>query len=86
MLTSRRIRFWRFIGPVLLIFGAVCLPPNLDAKAWINGHIVEMRPDGFLLQMRLYRIAVHTRGRYKSPVQEAVFVAHRSRSSGSSHG
>jgi hypothetical protein len=60
MLTSRGIRCWRFIGLLVIIFGAVCNPPNLDAKAWLNGHIVEMRPDGFLLQMRFYSIAIHT--------------------------
>jgi Domain of unknown function (DUF5666) len=60
MLTSRRIRFWRFIGPLVIMFVAVCHPSHLDAKAWLNGHIMEMKPDGFLLQMRFYRIAVHT--------------------------
>ncbi len=60
MLTSRRIRFGRFIGPLVIIFGTVCHPLNLDAKTWLNGHIVEMRPDGFLLQMRFYSIAIHT--------------------------
>jgi hypothetical protein len=60
MLTSRRSRFLRFFGPLAIIFGAVCHPPNLDAKAWLNGHIVEIRPGGFLLETRFYRIAVHT--------------------------
>ena len=60
MLTSRSIRRWRFIGPLVIIFGAVCHPPDLDARSWLNGHIVEMRPDGFLLQMRFSSIAIHT--------------------------
>jgi uncharacterized protein DUF5666 len=60
MLTSRHIRFRRFIGTLVIILGAVCHPPSLDARAWLNGHIVEMRPDGFLLQMRFYSIAIHT--------------------------
>ena len=60
MLTSRHIRFRRFIGSLVIIFGAVCHPPNLDARAWLNGHIVATRPAGFLLQMRFYSIAVHT--------------------------
>jgi hypothetical protein len=62
MLTSRSIRCWRFIGLLVIIFGIVCHPPNLDARAWLNGHIVEMRPDGFLLQMRFYSIAIHAGG------------------------
>ena len=37
MLTNQRIRFRRFIGPLVTIFGAVCHPPNLDPKAWLNG-------------------------------------------------
>jgi hypothetical protein len=60
MLTSRHIHFRRFVCPLVIIFGAVCHPPHLDAKAWLNGHIAEMRPDGFLLQTRFYSIAVHT--------------------------
>ncbi len=60
MSTSPHIRFWRLIGPLVIIVGAVCHPPNLDANAWLNGYIAEMRPDGFLLQMRFYSIHVHT--------------------------
>jgi hypothetical protein len=58
---------------------------NLDAKAWLNRHIAEMRPHGFLFQMRFYRIAAHTVADTQV-LQKAAFVAHRSRSSGSSHG
>jgi len=33
----------------------------LDAKAWQNGFIAELRPDGFVLQTRFYpHIVVHT--------------------------
>ena len=60
MWTSRGVRSGRFIGLLVIIFGAVCHPPNLDAKAWLNGHIVEIRPNGFLLQTRSYSIAIHT--------------------------
>ncbi len=38
----------------------LCVPLNLEAKAWLNGHIVELRPDGFTLQTRFYpHITVH---------------------------
>jgi hypothetical protein len=60
MWTSRGVRSGRFIGLLVIIFGAVCHPPNLDAKTWLNGHIVEIRPNGFLLQTRSYSIAIHT--------------------------
>jgi len=34
--------------------------PGLDAKAWLNGHIVQLRPDGFILQTRFYpHINIH---------------------------
>lgn len=38
----------------------VSVPARLEAKAWLNGHIVEMRSDGFVLQTRFYRYIVHT--------------------------
>jgi hypothetical protein len=44
MLTSQRIQFWRFIGALMIVFAALCHPPPLDAKTWLNGHIGEMRP------------------------------------------
>jgi hypothetical protein len=35
-------------------------PARLEAKAWLNGHIIELRPDGFILQTRFYpHITVH---------------------------
>ena len=79
MWTSRRVRFWRFIWPLVIIFGAVCHPPNLDAKAWLNGHIAEMRPDGFLLKMRFSSIAVHTAADTRVGRKNSL-VTHRSRS------
>ena len=34
--------------------------PGLDAKAWLDGHIVQLRPDGFILQTRFYpHINIH---------------------------
>ncbi len=50
----------RLIGLLAAILGVLCCPSNLDAKTWLNGHIVEMRPDGFLLETRFYRIPIHT--------------------------
>jgi hypothetical protein len=38
----------------------LCLAVKVDAKAWLNGHIAELRPDGFVLQTRFYRYIVHT--------------------------
>jgi hypothetical protein len=33
---------------------------SLEAEAWLNRHIVEMRSDRFVLQTRFYRYIVHT--------------------------
>jgi len=38
----------------------VCVPVRLDAKAWLNGHIVKTRSDGFVLQTRFSRYIIHT--------------------------
>ena len=48
------------IGSLAIIFLVLCCPSNLDARAWLNGHIVEVRSDGFSLETRYYRIAIHT--------------------------
>jgi hypothetical protein len=48
------------IGSLAIIFLVLCCPSNLDARAWLNGHIVELRSDGFSLETRYYRIAIHT--------------------------
>ncbi len=44
--------------PVMIVIcAALCvawLPVGLEAKVWLNGHIVELRPDGFVLQTRFY--------------------------------
>jgi hypothetical protein len=50
----------KFVGSVVVILCALCYPLNLDAKDWLSGHIVEIRADGFLLETRFYRIAIHT--------------------------
>jgi hypothetical protein len=54
MLTSRRIRLRPHICSLAIIFGAICLPPNLDVKAWLDRHSGEMRREGLLLLMRFY--------------------------------
>lgn len=38
----------------------VAAPVTLQAKAWLNGHIVELHPDGFVLQTKFYRYIIHT--------------------------
>jgi hypothetical protein len=46
-----------FLGVILTMLSH---PPVIEAKAWLNGHIVELRPDGFVLRTRFYpRITVH---------------------------
>jgi hypothetical protein len=60
MLTSDRIRVSRLVVSLVLVLAVLCFPFNLDAKAWLNRHIAEIRPDGFLLQTKFYSIAIHT--------------------------
>ena len=41
-------------------FCLVLVPVSLEAKAWLNGHIVELKVDQFVLQTRFYRYIIHT--------------------------
>jgi hypothetical protein len=46
-----------FLGVILTMLSH---SPVIEAKAWLNGHIVELRPDGFVLRTRFYpHITVH---------------------------
>ena len=46
-----------FLGVILM---TVSHPPVIEAKAWLNEHIVELRPAGFVLRTRFYpHITVH---------------------------
>ena len=57
-------------------FYVAWFPAGLEAKTWLNGHIVELRSDGFILQSRFYpqitvRIAADTLIRCKKQVLNA---------------
>ena len=42
MLTSRHSRFRRFIGSLVIIFGAVCHPSKVNAEGWgLMGTLLE---------------------------------------------
>jgi len=47
----------RHCSALIFIFVALSfagLPQELEGKAWLTGHIVELRPDGLILQTRYY--------------------------------
>ena len=57
MVWRHRVRIACRLAIAIVLFTT---PPGLDAKAWLNGHIVQLRPDGFILQTRFYpQINVH---------------------------
>ncbi len=48
------------IFAICVAFFCLWLPVQLDAKAWLNGHITEMTPGGLVLRTRFYpHITVH---------------------------
>jgi hypothetical protein len=50
----------RIVCRLALAIVFLATPRGLDAKARLNGHIVRLRPDGFILRTRFYpRINVH---------------------------